>query len=384
MPALKVNTFAFYLALGITIAGVHPSIQAPESQPSQQQSTHLQLSQSEVPDLKAKAEEGDASAQFALGKAYESGTGVPSNDELAVKWYRKSAEQGNAAAEDELGVMYRLGQGVNRDKEEAVRWYHKAAKHGNPQAMFNLGVCYYNGDGVSSDLTVAYAWFLLAREAGNAAAEDAVKRSAEEGGRMGTPDAFEQVAAMYEKGDDVLQNYTEAAKWYRKAADSSPQAAFKLSAMFIDGRGVPQDYGQAMTFCRSAAKRNYAPGQLCVGYLYQHGLGTHADPKEAAKWYEEASKGGQRQAMMNLAEMYWKGEGLNVDRPEAYYFFCLASRRGAPNAKTEAQTLWKEMSKGEIKRLEKKLRGLRFDPQKVFEFMQEQAAPDAATGSSHR
>jgi hypothetical protein len=60
----------------------------------------------------------------------------------------------------------------------------------------------------------------------------------------------------------------------------------------------------------------------------------------------------------------------------------LASQRGAPDAKTQAQSLWKEMSKDDRKHLEKKLRALLLDPQKVFAMMQAQTAPDAPTGPS--
>jgi uncharacterized protein len=377
-----VNSFVLYLALAIAPAGGQALPQTPPSQPPQQPPTHPELNDADVSELKAKAEKGDASAQYDLGKAYKEGNGVIHNDELAVQWYRNAADRGNANAENDLGIMYRLGLGVNRDKEEAVRWYRKAAKQRNPQAIFNLGASYYNGDGVPSNPTLAYAWFLLAQDAGNPAAQDAVKRSAEEGGRMGTPDALLQVAAMYEKGEELPQSYAEAAKWYRKAADLSPEAGVKLASMLINGIGVRQDYGQAMALCQRAATQNYADAQYCVGYLYQHGLGMQADPKEAAKRYVLAGNGGQRKAMMDLAEMYWKGEGIRVDRPEAYCYFFLAGRRGMPDAKKQAQTLWNEMSKDDIKHLEKKLRDLRYDPKNVFAFMQDQTTPEAASGSS--
>ncbi len=276
--------------------------------------------------------------------------------------------------------MYRVGQGVSLDKEEAVRWYRKAAKQMNPQALFNLGVCYYNGDGVPPDPNLSYAWFLLAQEAGNPAADDAVKRGAEEGGRMGTPDAILQVAKMYEKGDELPQSYAEAAKWYRKAADQSPEAGVNLASMLIDGRGLPKDYGRAMTLCQNSAKRGYSPAQFCVGYLYQHGFGTGADPKEAAKWYGLSAQRHYRPALLALAEMYSKGEGVPVDRPEAYCLLVLARQKGAPDAKTRAQALWKEMNQDEIKRLEKKLRNLLFDPQKVFAAMQDQATSVTTEG----
>lgn len=49
-----------------------------------------------ISELKSKAQAGDASAQYALGAAYEKGTGVEQNDDLAAQWYRKAAERGNA------------------------------------------------------------------------------------------------------------------------------------------------------------------------------------------------------------------------------------------------------------------------------------------------
>jgi TPR repeat protein len=129
-------------------------------------------------------------------------------------------------------------------------------------------------------------------------------------------------------------------------------------------------------------RRNTAtePAQFCVGYLYQHGFGTEAEPKEATKWYRLAAQSHYRPALLALAEMYSKGEGVGVDRPEAYCLLFLASQRGAPDAKTRAQLLWKDMSKDEIKRVEKKLRDLRFDPQKVFAGMQDQTPSGASKG----
>jgi len=79
---------------------------------------------------------------------------------------RAKAEAGDADAENALGVMYRTGEGVGQDKEEAVRWYRSAAKHGSAKAMFNLGAAYYNGDGVEVDDLLASAWFFLAQQAG--------------------------------------------------------------------------------------------------------------------------------------------------------------------------------------------------------------------------
>lgn len=53
--------------------------------------------------LRARAEKGDASAQFKLGFMYDVGKGVPQDHTEAVRWYRKAADQGDADAQANLG-----------------------------------------------------------------------------------------------------------------------------------------------------------------------------------------------------------------------------------------------------------------------------------------
>ncbi|WP_221898635.1 tetratricopeptide repeat protein [Bathymodiolus japonicus methanotrophic gill symbiont] len=53
----------------------------------------------------------------------------------AFRWYRKSAEQGNAGAQYYLGKMYRNGQGGVWDDKEAVKWFRKAAEQGHAGAQ---------------------------------------------------------------------------------------------------------------------------------------------------------------------------------------------------------------------------------------------------------
>ena len=61
---------------------------------------------------KAKAEKGNAEAQYNLGESYDNGDGVPKDKVEGVKWYRKAAEQGNAVAQSNLGFMYANGDGA--------------------------------------------------------------------------------------------------------------------------------------------------------------------------------------------------------------------------------------------------------------------------------
>jgi uncharacterized protein len=348
---------------------------SPEPQPPLEESGQgAPLSPSEISQLKTKAEAGDATAARALAEAYVKGKRVTQSDALAANWYRKAAHLGDPEAQNGLGVMYSLGRGVEKSKEEAVRWYHSAAKQGYAQAMFNLGAAYYNGEGVPSDLDLAYAWFLLSQRAGNPEAKDAVARTAKE--MKFTAAALEDIGAMYEKGVELPQNSAEAARWYGEAANHSDSAALRFAEMLINGKAIAQDYPRAFKLCHQAAEHRDGKGQYCLGYLYENGLGTEKNSKEAMKWYQLAASGlipgTRRSAALALAEMYARGDGTKADHVEAYYWFVLAYGDGSSAAKKQCQALWPQLSKNEAKSVEKKLGERGIDLQKVRNAMQAQ------------
>jgi hypothetical protein len=90
-------------------------------------------------DIMARAEQGNAEAQYSVGLMYQGGRGVPQDLAEAAKWYRKSAEQGYPPAERSLGSMYQGGYGgLAKDDVEARRWLSKAAEQGDSLAKFAL------------------------------------------------------------------------------------------------------------------------------------------------------------------------------------------------------------------------------------------------------
>lgn len=101
------------------------------------------MSQNRYSDNIRKAEQGDAEAQFEVGKAYSLGEGVEKNLAQAVVWYKKSAGKGNGKAQNNLGVAYEFGEGVEKDLSEAMKWLKKSAEGGNALAMHNLATCYW-------------------------------------------------------------------------------------------------------------------------------------------------------------------------------------------------------------------------------------------------
>ena len=55
--------------------------------------------------IRKAADRKDSYAQYNLGWAYESGTGVPKDTQEAIKWYAKASDQGNDQANARLAGL---------------------------------------------------------------------------------------------------------------------------------------------------------------------------------------------------------------------------------------------------------------------------------------
>jgi TPR repeat protein len=120
---------------------------------------------------KKAAEQGDASAQVALGDIFSEDRFHHVDYPQALGWYRKAAEQGRAAGQFGLGARYLLGQGVPRDPEEARRWLTPAANQGHPYAQYLLAKMFEEGEGGPVDVAAAAKYYELAANYGLAKAQ---------------------------------------------------------------------------------------------------------------------------------------------------------------------------------------------------------------------
>jgi len=124
--------------------------------------------QESIEELRVRAEQGDAEAEFDLGTFYDMGYNVPQDATEAARWYRLAAEQGHAFAQFNLGTFYDMGYGVPEDAAEAARWYRLAADQGIAVAQFNLANMYATGRGVPMDVVTTYMWAIIASRIDNA------------------------------------------------------------------------------------------------------------------------------------------------------------------------------------------------------------------------
>lgn len=120
---------------------------------------------------------GDADAQFALGRLFETGRGVTQDRTVAARWYEEAASQGHALAMYNLGALA-ASLGSKEGYTRAARWFEQAAIRGVKDAQFNLAKLYEQGLGVSADPIEAYAWYAAAAVQGDKEAAQAVVRLA--------------------------------------------------------------------------------------------------------------------------------------------------------------------------------------------------------------
>jgi len=124
-------------------------------------------------DLKKSAEDGNSSAQNALGLLYFKGQGGPPNSSVAKRWFEKAAAQGHAEAQVNLGTLYLHGDGAEQSYQMALFWFNRAAQQEQALAFAKLGRMYELGRGVPQDLIQAHMWYNLSVAHGESRAAQA-------------------------------------------------------------------------------------------------------------------------------------------------------------------------------------------------------------------
>lgn len=71
---------------------------------------------------------------------------------------------------------------------------------------------------------------------------------------------------MYQRGLGVSRNYSEAVRWFRKAAEQgSPEGQYNLGLMYRQGLGVQRNEREAEKWLRLAAAQGYAAALQALG-----------------------------------------------------------------------------------------------------------------------
>jgi TPR repeat protein/uncharacterized protein (UPF0335 family) len=240
--------------------------------------------------------------------------------------------------------LYNLGRayqklGTRPGLDEAARTralrsarlsYDDATKRGYVSALNDLAVLYENGDGV---------------DANGSQAIELLKRAAQQG----DPLAMYNLALHYKDGtNDVKRDVGQAAEWFAKSAESgSVSAMVELGDALINGRGQAQNPRRGLEWLQRAADAGSVRAKFLLGMTYLKGKicgcggedspnSQRQDPDLALLWFGRVAETGDSDAQAILARIMERGIGLLNPQPEiAERYWRLAAYGGSESAQFE-------------------------------------------------
>ena len=185
------------------------------------------------------------------------------------------------------------------------------------ERWYRLGQSYYDGDGVPEDYSEAVKWFRLAAERGHALAQ-----------------YYFGICCHHARG--VPEDYVEAIKWYRKAGTQGINAHTNLAVCYVwEKRALPAD--------------TEAKTQIGLGDRHIYGYDVPQDDAKAIRCYLKAVKLGDNTGLYNLAFRYSEPlHAFQSDFAESYKWFKIA-------ADTEVDKFGKKFVEREIAVLSSKM-----------------------------
>ena len=305
----------------------------------------------EDPELEAKAykyylmaaEAGDAESMTEVARRIYDGIGTERNwqgEEYKI-WYRKGAEAGDPAA-------MRVTAYISEDEKEKFKWYKLSAELDKPglnkqDSIKQTAINYAAGRGTEKDITKAEEWLAkLNKDDENSArmeiaqitGESSWMEQAAESSPMAMVRMAEEFVQKNEKNDFVT-----ALKWYKKAARTKSKSkanSWAIAAMSIIGDiyyigedKIEQNYSEAFKWYRRAASLGYNMAKIKMTLMLYRGLGCEQDLPQAFKNFSKISWTRENfgpfspfrfnsVARYYAAKMSEDGEGCNEDPAETF------------------------------------------------------------------
>jgi localization factor PodJL len=154
-----------------------------------------------------------------------------------------------------------------------------------------------------------------------------------EAAAKGDTQALYEIAARYTEGRGLAADRTEAAKWYKLAADRGlAPAQYRLANLYEKANGVERNLSEAKRYYTLAAEQGNAGAMHNLAVLLASDAAGQPDFTTAAQWFIKASELGVRDSQFNLAILYARGSGVKQDIEESYKWFSIAAKDGDTDA----------------------------------------------------
>lgn len=146
---------------------------------------------------------------------------------------------------------------------------------------------------------------------------------------------------QYFNGEGVPQDFTEAARWFeRAAAQGHLDARVRLGRMYLAGRGVRRNTARGLRLLWDAFKQAEKQGNMeaagAIGMMYStEQVKIRRNPQAVVGPVLELAEAGDSDAQALLALMYWRGSGMPANLVESYRWMLLSATGGNPDAEKE-------------------------------------------------
>jgi TPR repeat protein len=180
----------------------------------------------------------------------------------------KAGDAGDIGAQTSLAYLYSdlsSGKTVPKDAQKEAYWLTKAAGQGDTVSKRMLADMYEKGDGVKRDFTNAIRLFTEAANQGD-------KQAAQE---LTAAEAY--LGSLYLTGAEGFEKDAKKAfDWTEKASQGSPDgsvlvALTTLGHMYCTGHGVEKNIHKCVDAYTKAATHGYDAAQLTLGLMYSTG-----------------------------------------------------------------------------------------------------------------
>jgi TPR repeat protein len=311
------------------------------------------------PILIRLASEGDAEAQFMLGRIYSGLWNGHEDKNISLRWYikalekfKKSAEMGNVTAQVNVAEIYTWLPGPH--DSERIKWLTEAAKQGEPTAQFKLGSIYKN----RKEYVTAIEWLTKAAEQSHIEAQyelgmtyNRMARATSESDKVRNfrqsefkavewlkkaaqkshSEAQYELAVCYNSMEEI-RNPKEALHWFTKAAEhENKRAQGFLALMYYIGEDakpplVQKDYDKALKWFKRQAEKDFGVeltiAQQRIANIYY----TQKNYIQAFEWFEKAANRDDAQSQYMLGELYYKGLGSEKNLDKAIMWYTKAAK----------------------------------------------------------
>ena len=163
------------------------------------------------------------------------------------------------------------------------------------------------------------------------------------------PEGVKSDVKLTTQGDDFYdkKDYETALWCYLEAAKLSSEKnngalRNRIGYMYQYGLGTSQDYKEAVKWYREAVELGNAYAQCNLGYMYEKGYGVTQDYSEAVKWYRKSADQGNATAQSNVGIMYRYGKGVTQNYTEAVKWYRKAADQGNATAQTNLGIMYRD------------------------------------------